>query len=70
MKEEIKIKGKTVLELCGERDERMLVMVNSCIRGLDSIGVSWSRKQCSEGAGGVESCPVYCCNELQQKESK
>ncbi len=48
---------KAVPKLTSERDEGMKVLVNSCIRGLDRIGVSKREKlSLARPGGGVEAC--------------
>ncbi len=47
---------KAVPEFTSDREERQKVLVHSCIRGLDSIGVSLCRKTYSEAMGGGEAC--------------
>ena len=38
---------KSAPEFTSERDERMRILVNSCIRNLDRIGMIVSRKSCA-----------------------
>ena len=38
---------KIVPEFTSKREERITMLVNSCIRDLDSIGVSEGRKSCA-----------------------
>lgn len=43
-------------EFTRERDEGIKILVNSCIRNLHNIGMSWSRVLCSGTTGGLGAC--------------
>ena len=44
---------KIVLEFISVGDERMKILVNSCIRKMDRIGMRRSRKPCAARKGGA-----------------
>ena len=48
---------KRVPEFTSVRDERMKILVNSCIRKMNRIGIRRSRKPCAarlKGSGGMQ----------------
>ena len=66
---------KIVPELTRERDERLTILVNSCIREVDRIGMRGSSKSCAarpweQGRHTVSEIRRAVCMKIAVKESK